>query len=123
MCVCGSHPRTFISAAITHKNRVISYGTNQMKTHPFQVKYQRNAESIFLHAEIAAIKNALRFIDVEDLLETTLYVCRQKYIASHKKQMISGLAKPCEGCARAIIEFGIKKVIYTTDEDGVFETL
>lgn len=123
LACCGGHPRTFISAAIVRKGRVISYGNNYMKTHPFQVKYSRNPESIFLHAEVNAIKNALRCIEVDDLLDCTLYICRQKYSASDKKSMIDGMAKPCDGCMKAIVEFGIKKVVYTTDEQGVFETL
>jgi len=77
-------------------------------------KYAADEHKIFLHAEIAAIKKALRFYSVDMLRGTTLIVCRVK-----KNGL--GNSKPCIGCQRAIAEFGIKKVIYTT-EDG-WETL
>jgi hypothetical protein len=38
------------------------------------------------------------------------------------KEYVDGIAKPCEGCMRAIVDFDIKKVVYSTEEDGNFAT-
>ena len=107
-----------IAAAIVHKNKIISIGVNSKKSSPLQAKYATNKDlSIYLHAEIAAIKNALRQLDVDDFSKVSLYVCRAKNdIATN--QMVFGLAKPCVGCMRAIIEFNLKNVFYTLDNAG-----
>ncbi len=105
----SDHNRYQMAAAVTMRNRIISFGSNRMKTHPMQKKYARNDHSLFLHAEVNAIKNALRYIAVDDLKKASLVVLR-------KKDAKRGLSKPCEGCMRAIAEFGIKKVFYTTEE-------
>jgi deoxycytidylate deaminase len=107
-----------VSAAIVYKNRIISIGVNSMKSSPLQAKYAANKDlSIFLHAEIAAIKNALRQLDVEDFPKTTLFICRAKTDILTNK-MTFGMSKPCPGCQRAIAEFGIKRAIYTLDDSG-----
>lgn len=109
-----------LAAAIYHKNRIIGIGLNQKKTSPFQAKFGKNENSIFVHAEIAAIKQALYYYDVEELmrLKTTLYICRVKKPSSMPKgPFIWGISKPCHGCQGAIVEFRINKIIYTLDED------
>lgn len=110
-----------VSAVIVIKNRPIAFGTNQRKTHPFQAEYGKNEEAIYLHAETDAIKNALRFVDVEDLRHATLYVCRVKNETSDpKSKFILGMARPCKkGCMQAIVDFKIKKVVYTNDEQDL----
>ena len=100
-----------LAAAIVYKNRIISIGSSSYKTSPFQKRYAADEYKIFLHAEISAIKRALRYLAVDDLKNTSLYVCRVKKAGW-------GNSKPCIGCQRAIAEFGIKKVFYTT-EDGL----
>lgn len=107
-----------IAAAIVYKNDVIAIGTNSLKTHPFQAKFGKNKCSIHLHAETDAIKNALKLITQEELAKSTLYICRVKYVDHTKKKVIFGLSKPCDGCARAIVNFNIKKVIYSQDGEG-----
>lgn len=109
--------RTRIAACITYKSEIISVGINQLKSHPFQAKFSRHEESIFLHAETDAIKNALKHIDVDQLSKCTLYVCRVKYDEQKsKKVQMRGMCKPCEGCQRAIATFNINKVVYTCDD-------
>ena len=97
-----------VSAAITYKNRLVSYGISSYKTSPFQKRFAADEYKIHLHAEIAAIKNALRTLHVSQLKNVTLYVCRVKSLGEW------GNSKPCPGCQRAIAEFGIKNVIYTS---------
>ena len=107
-----------IAAAIVYKNDVIAIGTNKLKTHPFQAKFGKNESSIHLHAETDVIKNALKFASEEEVAKSILYICRVKFVDSSKKKVIFGLAKPCEGCARAISTFNISKVFYTLDNEG-----
>lgn len=96
-----------LAAAIIYKNRIVSYGVNSYKSSPFQKKYGKNEYAIFLHAEIAAINNALRHLTVQQLSKSKMIICRINK---------SGLAmsKPCAGCQRALAEFGIRTVYYTT---------
>ena len=107
-----------IAAAIVIKNDIISFGINQKKTHPFQAMFGKNSDCIYLHAEIDAIKNALRIITVDELSRSTLYVCRVKYDCDQKSNFIFGLSKPCSGCSRAIANFDIKNVYYSLDIEG-----
>jgi len=115
IALMSDHPRFQMAAAIVNRNTILGIGCNRMKSHPFQAKYSKNGESIYLHAEIHAIKNALRDYSVDELKGSTLIVLRRKIRKQH------GLAKPCEGCMRALAEFGITSTIYST-EDG-FATL
>jgi deoxycytidylate deaminase len=108
-----------IAAAIVYKGDIISLGTNQKKSHPFQAKYGKNPDCIYLHAEVDAIKNSLRHITVDDLPHAELYIARMKRPEPRAKYYIRGLCKPCEGCAKAIAAFGIKKVYYTCDDGSV----
>lgn len=101
-----------LSSCIVHKNNILSFGFNSKKSHPFQAKFGKNDECIFLHAEIDAIKNALKNNSVDDLRKSTLYVYRTKKMNGIEK---SGLAKPCAGCMRAIVNFNIKNVVYSTE--------
>ena len=114
--------RARLAACIVYKNNIVAYGINQMKSHPFQARFSRNSESIFLHAETDCIKNSLRFLNIEELSKTTLYICRIKYCDTSKKQLIWGLSKPCSGCIKAIATFNIKNVIYSCD-DGTYNYL
>jgi tRNA(Arg) A34 adenosine deaminase TadA len=115
------YPRARLAAAIVRNNKIVSVGINRMKTDPLQARFGKNKDAIFLHAEIHAIKNSLRDIDVEDLKDCIMYICRVKRPKS-KTPYEWAIAKPCEGCNRAIAEFGLKRVIYTSSPQ-VCETL
>lgn len=108
-----------IAACLVHQNSIISFGVNQMKSHPFQSKFSKNMDSIYLHAETDTIKNALKYVDLKTIEQSTLYICRVKYASSDKKKMIYGLAKPCLGCMKCLTNFSIKNVIYTEDGDSL----
>ena len=111
------------AAAVVYRNKIVSIGYNRNKSQPFQAKYAKNPEAIYLHAEVHAIKNALREINVEELKNTELYISRVKKPQAGDNHFVWGLSKPCAGCARAIAEFGIKRTIYTCDEVGNYEVL
>ena len=112
-----------MAAAIVYRNRVISIGMNSMKSHPLAAKFSKNEHAIFLHAEIAAIKNALREVEVDDLSKCDIYIARVKKEKPFTKKYVWGLAAPRCGCRRAIAEFGLRKVVYTTNETGKYEVL
>ena len=95
------------AACLVHKKMILSYGYNQLKSHPMTLKYGKNDKSIFLHAELDAIVKCINKYGVGILEKSTLYVLRTTP---------SGVVRdscPCAGCARAIKAFKIKKVIHT----------
>jgi tRNA(Arg) A34 adenosine deaminase TadA len=102
-----------IAATIVIGNRPVAFGFNQAKTDPMQQRFSNGEQYNFVHAEIHAIKNALKNVRQDKLKNATLYVARSR------KDGIAGLAKPCLKCQSAIAHYGIKKVIYT--ETGTFE--
>jgi tRNA(Arg) A34 adenosine deaminase TadA len=113
-----------LSAAVVIKNSVISLGNNSYRTHPFQAKYGKNPEAICLHAEVKAIRNALNHVEADDLRKATMMVYRvKKASGSFKAEWVDGLAKPCSGCMGAIVEFGFKKVVFSTNENERYEVL
>jgi len=122
LALSGGHPKVWVSSALVYRNKIISYGTNQMKTHPYQHKYGKNNQCVYWHAETLAIYNADKKLNFDKFKKSVLYVARIKYNGTEKNQFVSGLAKPCDGCMRCIEEYGIKSVIYTLDfEENVDE--
>jgi tRNA(Arg) A34 adenosine deaminase TadA len=93
---------------------MVGMGFNSMKSHPFQARFGKNKDAIFLHSEVAAIKNSLRHVSTRELAKSTLYVVRIKQ-DQFTREMVPGIARPCAGCARAIAEFDIPGVVYTLD--------
>ena len=106
-----------IAAAILYKNRIVSFGVNSYKSHPFQLKYAKNKDSICIHAENSAIRNFLRVYDEDKLKHAIMVVGRMKKTSS--LEWVDGMSKPCEGCQRALATFGIRKVWYSTDEGNM----
>lgn len=102
--VKGFHHR--LGCVITDKKgKIISTGYNKRKTHPLQVKHsnRHGKKKYFLHAEIAA-----------------LVKCRKQphtlYVARLTKGDKIGMAKPCPICMDAIIEAGVKVIVYTNNK-------
>lgn len=107
-----------LAACLVYKNDIVSFGINEMKSHPFQAKYSKNSNSVFLHAETSAIKNSLKYLSHAELSKSSLYICRVKFHDPSKNKMIFGLSKPCPGCFRCINTFNMRSVIYTLDNEG-----
>lgn len=107
-----------LAACIVYRGDIVSFGINEMKSHPFQARYSKNKDSVYLHAETSAIKNALKYISTIELEKASLYICRIKFTDPSKKALTFGLSKPCSGCFRCINTFNIKKVFYTLDDFG-----
>jgi deoxycytidylate deaminase len=105
-----------ISAAITRRNKIISFGNNERKSHTFHFQFRRNDSSPYFHAETNVIYNALRFNSDIDLSKCDLWICRMKKCPENgDNKFIRGLARPCEGCIQAIKKYEFKNVYYTLD--------
>jgi len=98
-----------VAACIVYKRKIVSVGVNSLRTDPFAAKYQKHPEAIYLHAETAAIKKADRILSKKQLRKSTLYICR----LSHT-DLRWAMSAPCVGCRRAIIEYELKRVVFTT---------
>lgn len=106
-------------AILASRRTLISVGWNHYKTSPFYAKYGWNDMALCAHAETHAIYQANKQ-GFSDWTKATLYVAR--YV-KHRKDGL-GNSCPCRGCMDAIIDFGIKKVVYTDpDVDGGFNVL
>ena len=122
--VVDSYAHAKVVSFVTYHNKehILAEGRNQHKSHPFQKLYGKNDQCIYLHAEVEAIKNALKTMHVDSLSDCDLYVMRLKQ-ASRTGPTITGLSKPCIGCMRAIATFGIHNVYYTEDNKKEFTCL
>lgn len=88
-----------LGCVIVKKNRIISMGWNEMKTHS-----KSNHPWKFVHAEFKAILN----VDPEELKGSTAYIYREH------KDGSPALSKPCPHCLHALESVGIKKICYST---------
>lgn len=104
-----------LAACLVYKNDIISVGVNRKKSHPFMLRFSRHEDAIYLHAETDAIKNALKSYDEEFLQRCRLYVLRVKKPQEYSKHYITGMAKPCSGCQRALATFNIRDCFYSLD--------
>lgn len=100
-------------------NKVVATGFSQQRTHPMQqhynryrdFPYQQNIEAK-LHAEIAMLSSFRHFDIPWSKADVYIYrICRSR---PH------GIAAPCESCAMALADAGIKRVFYTTDDGFEF---
>ena len=107
-----------IAAAVVRRGKVVSYGYNHKKSHPFQTRFCKNPHAIFFHAEVHAIKNALKSVAVDDLSKCELYIVRAKRNSTNRKWS-TGMSKPCSGCQKCIDLFDLKSVYYSIEGEIV----
>jgi tRNA(Arg) A34 adenosine deaminase TadA len=107
-----------LAAAVVYKGRVISYGFNRDKTHPFQAQYSKNEEAIYWHAETNAIHNALKIVEPTGLHKMTLYVARAKYMMPNSDKWTWGNSRPCSGCMACAANYKMHRIVYTQNEYG-----
>lgn len=94
-----------MAALIYNRKKLIAVGMNSRKSHPLAKQFQKNPHTVCVHAEIAALVNAMRQgISVEGM---------SIYIARVGKLGYPMLAKPCSGCSRALMSFGINNIYWT----------
>ena len=104
-----------LAAAIAIRGNIIAFGNNSLRTHPFQARFGKNEFAAHWHAETHAIFNSLKRISVDELERATLYVVRVKRPDEHSRLWKFGMARPCRGCRKCIHDFGIPRVIYSTE--------
>lgn len=98
-------------AGVFYKGALVVLASNSYhKSHPFQARWGRNPESIYLHAEVAATIKAQRFLSSSELEKSTLLVGRVYKDGSF------GPSKPCKGCYGLIQEINYNQVFFTTLE-------
>ena len=112
----GYGQRVPMAAGIVYKRHLIATGVNLPKTHPLMMSEGYRKDQRYRHAEVDAIRNALRLISKEQLKQCELHVVRVKRPHTASKSWVYGLAKPCAGCANVIENYGIEKVYWTEDE-------
>lgn len=100
-------------AGIWHATKLIASGAASSKTHPLQARFATDPTRIFMHAEIAALAAYQRRLRV-DSTTPKLSDCLM-IVARVKKDGSIGLAKPCEGCQLALIEFEIGEIEWTEE--------
>ena len=105
-----------IKAGLFYRGRLVATGENRLKSHPFQKRFGKNEDAIFLHAETDCLINSLD--SGYDFADCQLLVVRSKKDTVNKR-WTRGLAKPCIGCQRAIAHFNISQVYYTLDNEGI----
>ena len=109
----ADHPHFRLGCVIMIKgNRVISEGANdKYRSHPY---VQKNGQwfNHGIHAELAAI---FKVKHRGNLVGATLYIFRQT------KNGEFANARPCPMCYELIKECGIKRIVYTTVDNGVQE--
>lgn len=97
-------------AGVVFKGRLVCVGRNSYKSHPYQRRFGRNSESIFLHAEVEASIKALRLLSEGQLRKSSLVVARR-----HRSGALAN-SRPCVGCQRLIADLGYKRLHFTTEE-------
>ena len=117
----GWGQRVPMAAGIVYKRHLIATGTNQPKTHPLMLTQGYRNDQRYRHAEVDAIRNALRLISKEQLKQCELHIVRVKRPYTWSKTWVHGLAKPCAGCANVIENYGIEKVFWTEDSQKILD--
>lgn len=98
------YPKWSLGCCVVRGGSIQSIGWNKKKSDP---TYMYAFGACSLHAEIHALKQ-MNFQAKRCIL----------YIARWKKGGGFGLAKPCELCQPYIEKAGVKRVIYTIDNDN-----
>lgn len=117
----GTRSRKKMAAGIVYRRHLVATGVNSYKTHPLMVSPGYHREQIYLHAEVDAIRNALRVISQSQLAKSSIYIVRVR-----RKRDLSGyeygMARPCLGCSRVIAEFGISSVWWSENCEPITKT-
>lgn len=120
IALTSRHHKAHVGAVIADGRDILSVGVNGRKSHPLQQKYNRlkftdNHGHHLMHAELEAIVKGRA--QGNKLAGTTMYVYRLM------KTGMKGMSRPCVGCMQALKDFGIHRVMYTTEDGIADETL
>lgn len=117
-----------MGCVVMYKNKVISTGYNNSKSHPMQ-KYYNQFRShngrVFnpekhdntIHAECMALRSVIRGFK-GDFSKLGIFVY------SEKKNGSTRLSKPCRACQKLLSDYGIKNMYYVNnDGDFIYEII
>lgn len=110
-----------IGCILVYKKQIIATGYNSYKTHPLQKVYdiERYSEECInahsLHAEMQALLQ-IRKLPL-DKSKITCYTVRVNRRGEYRN------SRPCKSCIKALMDFGIRRLIYSTDDGIAEETL
>lgn len=116
----GTRTRYKMSAGIVYRRHLVSTGVNSYKTHPLMQSPGYHSEQIYMHAEVDAIRNALRLISQEQLAKSSIYIVRVKKMRDLTGYQY-GMARPCKGCTRMIASFGIDSAWWSLDCEPIHQ--
>ena|ERR1700757_1783821 len=103
-----------VGAIVANKNKILSMGFNQKKTHRIQKAYCRFERlEPWMHAEVHAISLA----DKNELIGSDIHVMRVL------KDGTLGNSRPCSGCLIALHDFGIKRTFFWQDGEYFCEVI
>ena len=109
--------RTFHTTFIVKKGRIQSIGTNCLKTHPKNLKYDYYGKEgvdirsvVGVHSELDAVLKYGKD-DCSDCIIVNVRIDKNKKV---------NIAKPCRGCQSLLLRVGYKRLFYT-DENGIFK--
>lgn len=114
----GTRTRYKMAAGIVYRRHLVSTGVNSYKTHPLMQSPGYRTEQIYMHAEVDAIRNALRLITQDQLSRSAIYVVRVKRTRDCSDYQF-GMARPCQGCTRMIASFGLNSVWWSKDHEPI----
>lgn len=114
----STHNRAHIGAVLVSHREIIGIGVNGKKSHPLQRHYNKfrfadDTANHLMHAEVDALVKARHLIRND----TAIYIYREMKDDTH------GMSRPCAGCMRALVDFNVKNVFYTTDRGLAYEQL
>lgn len=110
----GTRTRYKMAAGIVYRRHLVATGVNSYKTHPLMASPGYHREQIYMHAEVDAIRNALRLVSQDQLAKAAIYIVRVKQNREEGGYTF-GLARPCRGCTRMIASFGIDSAWWSED--------
>jgi deoxycytidylate deaminase len=107
-----------LGCAIVYGKSVIGVGWNCLATHPRQMEYNRYRKlwgtniKHRCHAEVRAIESVKHFNI--NWKKVTLYIYREY------KNGVPALSRPCPACMQLIKNMGVRKIVYTDDNEFGF---
>ena len=114
----STHEKALIGAVVVRGRDILSVGVNGRKSHPLQryynaFRFSDERANHLMHAEIDAIVKAKEFLGDD----TSIYVYRVL------RNGTTAMCRPCVGCLRALKDYGIKRVFYTTGDGLAYEEI
>lgn len=122
LAATSKHPKARVGAVLVDRGEIISVGVNGNKSHPLQQKYNQlrfrdddvSNMGHLMHAEIEALVKGRSDISTH---HAAIYVYRVM------RNGDKGMSRPCSGCVQALLDFGVKRMYYTTTEGLVYEEI